>query len=116
MVGASERGAYLWHRGRVTWLGMLPGHSFGRANDVNNHGRVVGVSAVQGNWYNDYTEGRAFLWYGRRMLDLNKLISPGTSWELEEARAINDRGQIVGWGFPSGRAAGVRHAFLLTPR
>ena len=118
VVGASERGAYLWHRGRITWLGMLPGHSRSRANDVNNHGQIVGVSGVADGSLRgeDYVEGRALLWHGRRMLDLNKLISPGTAWELEEARAINDRGEIVGWGFPSGRAAGVRHAFLLKPR
>ena len=117
VVGTSERGAYLWRWGLITWLGMLPGHSFSRANDVNNRGRIVGVSGVE-DWYGgrDYTQGRAFLWERGRVFDLNKLIAPGTAWELEEARAINDRGQIVGWGFPSGRAAGVRHAFLLTPR
>ena len=30
------------------------------------------------------------------MHDLNRLISPDSRWTLTEARAINDRGQIVG--------------------
>ena len=45
------------------------------------------------------------------MLDLNTLIAPGSGWILTEARDINDRGQIVGYGQTT---QGTR-AFLLTP-
>ncbi len=45
------------------------------------------------------------------MLDLNALI-PKSGWTLESATAINDKGQILGYGFgPDGR----RDTFLLTP-
>ena len=36
----------------------------------------------------------------------------GTGWSLIEAAAINDSGQIVGYGF---NPLGQEHAFILTP-
>lgn len=50
----------------------------------------------------------AFLYRDSTMLDLNRLMSPASGWTLTEARAINDRGQVVGDGQPRG--------FLLTAR
>jgi hypothetical protein len=47
------------------------------------------------------------------MQDLNNLLVPNSGWTLASANKINDRGQIVGYGFsplPDGP-----HAFLLTP-
>ncbi len=44
------------------------------------------------------------------MQDLNALI-PATGWALHNATAINNAGQIVGWGDLNG----VSHGFLLTP-
>jgi probable HAF family extracellular repeat protein len=70
------------------------------AVDINNEGQIVGNS----NW-------RAFLYSGNRMVDLNTLIDPLSAWELGLAWAINDAGQITGWGFRNGQ----QHAFLLTP-
>ena len=54
----------------------------------------------------------AFLYREGRMQDLNDLIPSGSGWVLEEARAINDRGQIVGFGTFQGRT----RAFLLDLR
>jgi probable HAF family extracellular repeat protein len=49
---------------------------------------------------------------GQTMQDLNSLIAPAPGWTLVEATAINDRGQIVGFGVnPDGQG----RAFLLTP-
>ncbi len=45
------------------------------------------------------------------MQDLNALIPTGTGWALRNATAINNAGQIVGWGDLNG----VSHGFLLTP-
>jgi probable HAF family extracellular repeat protein len=45
------------------------------------------------------------------MQDLNNLISSSSGWTLLEATAINESGQIVGWGYNGGQD----HAFLLTP-
>src|SRR5207302_5747561 len=47
------------------------------------------------------------------MKDLNTLIGSHPEWtNLQEARSINDSGQIVGFGTKSN---GETHAFLLTP-
>jgi hypothetical protein len=54
---------------------------------------------------------RAFLWDNGEMLDLNERIAPDSGWELSRATAINDRGQIVGYGLFQGQQAG----FVLIP-
>ena len=54
---------------------------------------------------------RAFLWDGRSMLDLNDLIAPGSGWTLEQGLAIDDAGQITGFG----TIGDENHPFLLTP-
>lgn len=46
------------------------------------------------------------------MSDLNSLIDSACGWELRAATAINDVGQIVGFGI---NPAGQTVAFLLTP-
>ena len=45
------------------------------------------------------------------MTDLNSRLPAGSGWVLEAATAINDSGEIVGWG----RHNGVRHAYRLSP-
>jgi hypothetical protein len=53
------------------------------------------------------------------MVDLNTLISAGSSRQLTAPLAINDRGEIAGMGVPSGCSPqddGIcGHAFLLIP-
>jgi probable HAF family extracellular repeat protein len=56
---------------------------------------------------------RAFIYNpGSGTIGLNALISPSSGWVLEEATAINDSGQIVGFGT---NPQGNTDAFLLTP-
>jgi hypothetical protein len=62
----------------------------------------------------------AFLWEGNGpMVDLNTLIPPGASLELTYAIAINDRGEIAGFGVSPGvppedyETQG--HAYVLLP-
>jgi probable HAF family extracellular repeat protein len=45
------------------------------------------------------------------MYDLNTLINPSFGWVLQQAFAINDDGQVTGFGTIDGQT----HAFLLTP-
>ena len=62
----------------------------------------------------------AFLWEGNGpMIDLNTLIPAGSSLQLTYAIAINDRGEIAGFGVPPGvlpedyETQG--HAYILLP-
>jgi len=53
----------------------------------------------------------AFLYANGTMQDLNSLIAPDSGWVLQDADAINDVGQITGFGLINGQT----HGFLLTP-
>ena len=46
------------------------------------------------------------------MVDLNSLIDPHSGWYLSTATAINNSGQITGFGYLNPPNI---HAFLLTP-
>ncbi|MCW5559667.1 MAG: hypothetical protein KIT22_17770, partial [Verrucomicrobiae bacterium] len=61
-----------------------------------------------------FSEQHAFLWHGCVLYDLNQLIATNSSWTLVSANDINDRGQIVGWGY-RGFDRNESRAFLLTP-
>jgi len=76
------------------------------AYDINTAGQVVGeAETIHGVMH-------AFRWSDGVMVDLNRLLPPGADgWELITAKAINDRGEIVG----QGRFQGSLRAFLLSP-
>ena len=74
-------------------LGVLPGSTRSFANDINDRGQVVGSSG-------NFSGVNAFVWDAASgMADLNALIDPLAGWTLFHATAINDLGQIVGYGF-----------------
>jgi probable HAF family extracellular repeat protein len=91
----------------ITDWGDLPGLlHLSRAFGINNSGQVVGYSGAA-------TGDRAFLWQDGVMTDLSTVSGvSGTGWSLIEAAAINDAGQIVGYGR---NPQGVDSAFILTP-
>jgi probable HAF family extracellular repeat protein len=82
-----------------------------RARDIDETGLVVG-------WSRDNDSGgqvrqfSAVLWENGQPEDLNDLIPEHSGWQLTDAYAINERGQIVGSGFLNGQL----RAFLLTKR
>lgn len=94
---------FLYASGAGTQLGGLGGLS-SSAHDVNNGGVVVGTATVA-----DGT-AHAFIHQNGTTRDLNQLIAD-SGWILADARAINERGQIVGSGTFNGEA----RAFLLNP-
>lgn len=98
--------AFLYSNGKMLDLGSLPGQPSSEARGINRSGQVVGFTSS-----GQYTNYRAFLYSDGVMKDLNDLISPNSGWSLWFAQAINDRGQIAGYGSING----VTHAFLLTP-
>lgn len=79
----------------------LPGALNGTASAINNYGNIVG-----------YCGNDAFYVarVGYPLVDLNSPIDD-SSWQLNQAKDINDSGQITGWGTYNGQQT----AFLLTP-
>ena len=103
--------ATLWSKtkGSMLDLGVLPGASDSFALGINNVGQVVG-----GSGYSATNELHALVWSpSTGMLDLNNLIPANSGWLLQVANAINDQGQIVGYGTLNGFQP---EAFLLTPQ
>ncbi|MFN7926015.1 MAG: hypothetical protein U0Q16_38310 [Bryobacteraceae bacterium] len=93
-TGGNQFG-YYWSGNTATQIG-----SDLRPRGVNASGLVVG--------YGTY----AFLWDSGTLYNLNNLVSNGAGWNLLVAQAINDSGQIVGYG----RFSNNLRAFLLTPQ
>ena len=89
-------------------LGVLPGARDSGASGVNEAGVIVGSSGDNPDW----PTGHAFVYADGRMQDLNDLfVDPRHEWDvLIEAQAINDGGDIVGYGWTSD---GNISAFLL---
>jgi probable HAF family extracellular repeat protein len=91
----------LYHHGEMTYEM--------RAEHINNHGQIVGT--VSDDLYVEKPEQQAVLWQGGKVVDLNACLAANSGWMLEDARDINEIGQIVGRGTYKGK----EHAFLLTP-
>ena len=100
--------AFLWSEGEMTELGSVPGFNWSAASDINDAGQIVGSSAgVDGN----PNIQSAFIWQDGMITDLNDLIPSDSGVLLRVGRAMNNAGQISGWGSVGGDDV----AFLLTP-
>lgn len=97
--------AFLWSNGGMQDLGTLTGSANSSAYGINEHGQVVGYSQAAGG------ASHATLWQNGSLRDLNELIATDSGWLLVEARAVNDGGQIVGFGIFNGE----QRAFRLDP-
>lgn len=101
----NETHAFIFNDGTgMTDLGVLAGGHDAHAWGIDDAGDAVGTA--------DTTAGlpRAVLWMaGGAIKDLNDTIPNNSGWELEEARDINNSGDIVGVG----TIGGQQHAFLL---
>jgi probable HAF family extracellular repeat protein len=121
VVGSSqtpeeEIHAAVWRNGVIRDLGTLGGDS-SAAYGVNRFNQIVGGSRTATS--PPFNAGHAFLWEKGRMIDLNEVVTNlPADVVLENARAINDRGEIVGvtcTGFCEPGATAPTHAFLLVP-
>jgi probable HAF family extracellular repeat protein len=108
--GGNTRG--FWHAvkwniyGKIEDLGVLKGGTYSMAFAINDSKVVVGYGNISTN------APHAFVWTANSgMKDLNDLIPSGSGWTLINANAINNVGQITGYGSKNG----FNHAFVLTP-
>lgn len=109
-TAAQQTHAFRWENGTMTDLGTLGGLSSSAA-DINDAGQIVGWAE------NAEGERRAVVWVNGVITDLNSALIYGQSTgglTLTEARAINEAGQITGYGLVKG-GGGKTRAFLLTP-
>ncbi len=84
--------------------GFLSGDSIlSTPTDINDFGKIVGTTF-------DNAAGTAdpFLYQypGHQKYDLNQIVENHPGFALREARAINSKGYIVGWGIRHGKSIG----------
>jgi probable HAF family extracellular repeat protein len=84
--GSGDYRAALWEKGQLKVLLEQPSDARG----INNRGQVVGA-VLTGS-------GGFFYAPGQGVRSLNDLIDTSTGWNIVYAQAINERGQIVGFG------------------
>jgi len=87
--------AFIYDHGSITDLGVLDPAAIDDsiAWDINNHGQVVGTSAVTVDA--DHYGYHGFLWTGAGLVDLNTLVDPAAGWVITDASGINDAQQIA---------------------
>ena len=108
IVGISDNVAgiyrgFLYSNGTMQDLGCLPNFGSSEAIDINASGQVVGML---GDWTTNPYTLHAFIDENGQMEDLNTLTTNLGGWVLQTAEAINDSGQIVGYGTLNGNTRG----------
>ncbi len=84
---------------------LYSGCSVSLPKGINDNSQIVGVAMCLGQRF------YAFIYQSGTIQDLNSLIPADSNWQLLEADAINDQGEVVGYGLLNGAERG----FLLTP-
>jgi probable HAF family extracellular repeat protein len=104
--------AFRWSSGSMHDLGSIGSvshHSKAEVIAMNGLGWAVGTEANQGA----NSGGHAILWMpGAGVLDLNRRVDARLGWRLVEADAVNNSGEVAGFGYHHGKP----RAFLLVPR
>ncbi|MBV9266331.1 MAG: PEP-CTERM sorting domain-containing protein [Acidobacteriaceae bacterium] len=93
--------AVSWTSTGILDLGTLGG-SLSGAYGVNDSGEIVGYSFTSGN-----SDVHGFLDVKGVMLDLNALLPPLSGWDITEAFAIDNSGDILAIGDHAGQAYAV---------
>ena len=100
--------AFIWtEKEGIRPLGALPGHIHSEAYGINERRQVVGLSCDAA-----FVDCRAFIWQNGVMTDLNDLKPANYTARLEQAKDINEAGEIAGRSFDPVTG---RKAFLATP-
>jgi probable HAF family extracellular repeat protein len=100
--------AFLWRNGVMTDLGTIGTDPASDAASINSQGQIVGGTFIFGG-----ADLRGWLWEnGGPIVDLEKLVLPGSGLTVFSGNLINDRGEIAGRGrLPNGD----EHAIVLIP-
>jgi len=107
--GDTTQHAFLYSNGTLTNLGTFGDYDESSANAINDSGQIVGLCFSPNGGFGT---NNAFIYEDGTLTNLNSLIPADSDWILEDATAINDSGQIAGYGIDP---AGTAEAFLLTP-
>jgi probable HAF family extracellular repeat protein len=91
---------YVFSNGKMTDIGL---NVFPYA--INNNGVIVGAGGC----------GAAIIVTGGVCQSLQKLIPAGSGYTLQEAKGINDKGQIIAYAQLESDPGHPVHAVLLTP-
>jgi probable HAF family extracellular repeat protein len=127
VVGISHVGEQTWvlshpflytRQGQIQDLGAPDcgsgAHGYGAAQGINNGGLVVGYrGCVNGSFQSKDHAAVWDLFHGWQTLQ--DLVAPDSGWDLTYATAVNDHGQIVGYGYHAPYFENY-HGFLLTPQ
>jgi hypothetical protein len=87
-----QQQAFLWAKGVLTNLNPLTGMQFSDANSINSQGAVVG------NAFDELSPSYAWIYQGGKLTYLDNLLPAKSKWSISFAMAINDSGQILGFG------------------
>jgi probable HAF family extracellular repeat protein len=101
--------AFFYNGGALQDLGVLPGFTASWATGINSSGQIVGFLGVVESGATAF-EQHAFLYEDGVMTDLNTLVDPDSGWILTSALAINDNGEIIGYGTLNGEKQAYRLA------
>jgi len=100
--------AFIWTaKDGIQPLPALPGHADSEAYGINEKRQVVGISCDS-----DFVDCRAVMWEDGVVKDLNAYKPATYPGRLEQAKDINEAGEIAGRSIDP---VGVRRAFLATP-
>lgn len=105
-TGESARVGFIYRSGQMSRIPMLGGDTNMVPTGVNALGQVVGNSKA------DLTT-RGFFYSNSNTVTLDSLIPSSSGWQIVQANAINNMGQIVGTGISR---EGAQHAVILVPR
>lgn len=112
--GGQQTHAFLYANGKMADLGTLPGLTNSAAVDINNRGQIIGNS--DGFLSNGASVTRSFLYENGSMTDLGQLSAVlAAGWNIDAVSAINNLGQIVGYGTHNGQQRGFILSLLTAP-
>jgi len=98
--------AFVYDKGGTMMnLADLMNGASSEAFGVNEAGQVVGGGNYCG----------AYMYSDGAIVNLNTLLPTNSGWHLQVATDINDKGQIVGYGYHEGSSGDWYEVFLMTP-